>query len=143
MNDNNNEGNTVMVDRDISATKTMPDQVLPMALTNLDNLPVIKTAPVEVGKYIQRPLEVMLDVPITVVFEVGRAEITIKELMELKQGSMIDIGKVAVDSIDIRINDSIIAYGETIALQQRYGVRFADLEMLCELDDLDAQFQEV
>lgn len=102
-------------------------QVRPMPLSTLDN---IQTAAVPVPVKVHQgrlPLNVMLDVPITLVFEVGRTDITIKELMELREGSFVALRQISVDSVDVRINDEVIAEGQTIGLQQQYGIRFGEL----------------
>ncbi len=83
------------------------------------------------------PLEFLFDVPISLVFEVGRIEITIKQLLELNKGSYIELRNVSVDVIDIRINDKLMGYGETLALQQRYGIRFNELEEFTSVEDLE------
>ena len=76
----------------------------------------------------------MIDVPVTLVMEVGRTEISVEELMELVEGSIIDLRKVSVDSIEVRMNEKIIAQAEAIALQQRYGIRFTTLEKMIAQD---------
>lgn len=68
-------------------------------------------------------------------FEVGRTDITIEKLMELKEGSFVELNQVSVDSIDVIINEKIIARAETIALQQRYGIRFGELEAYSALEN--------
>ena len=83
------------------------------------------------------PLEFLFDVPVTLVFEVGRIEINIKQLLELNKGSYLELRNVSVDIIDIRINDKIMAYGENLALQQRYGIRFNELEQFTCVEDLE------
>ena len=79
-------------------------------------------------------LMTMVDVPVTLVMEVGRTEISVEQLMELVEGSIIDLRKVSVDSIEVRMNEKIIAQGEAIALQGRYGIRFTALERLARDD---------
>ena len=79
----------------------------------------------------------MLDVPITLVFEVGRTKINIAHLMELREGSYIDLRNVSVDVIDVRVNDNIIAEAEAISLQQRYGMRIAEIEKIMDEEDGD------
>ena len=81
-------------------------------------------------------LNEMLDVPITLVFEVGRTQFSIKELLDLTAGSFINFRNVDVDTIDIRINDELVANGETIALQQRYGVRFGEVVKIKNINDI-------
>jgi flagellar motor switch protein FliN/FliY len=80
-------------------------------------------------------LEHFIDVPMTLVFEVGRTEITIGQLLELDKGSFVDLRQVSVDIIDIRANERVIAFGETIALKKRYGIRFGELETVFGLED--------
>ena len=72
----------------------------------------------------------MLDVPIPLVFEVGRTKITIAHLMELREGSYISLRNVAVDVIDVRVNDRIVAEAEAISLQTRYGIRISEISKL-------------
>lgn len=110
--------------------------VLPMNLSAIDNFPETINKPAALVARERHPLELFYDVPVTLVFEVGRIDISIKELMELKEGSMIDLRQISVDSIDIRIDDKIIAYGEAIGLKHIYGIRFGELELFCPLDDV-------
>jgi flagellar motor switch protein FliN/FliY len=72
----------------------------------------------------------MMDVPIELVMEVGRTHISVEQLMELVEGSIINLRKVSVDSIEVRMNERVIAQAEAIALQGRYGVRFTSLEKM-------------
>lgn len=72
-------------------------------------------------------LNSMLDVPIPLVFEVGRTKISIAHLMELREGSFIDLRNVSVDVIDVLVDDKIVAEAEAISLQQRYGVRISEI----------------
>lgn len=104
------------------------EPVQPMALTTINQnvQGSAVSSPRRVGTL---PLESMYDVPITLVFEVGRTDITIRELMEMCEGSYIELRHVSVDSIDVCVNETIIASAETIALPQRYGIRFGEVEL--------------
>lgn len=119
------------------AGRVNAQQVTPVPLTGTrkTDLPeqtnVVPTIPS--GGY---PLEKFLDVPVTLVFEVGRTQITIGDLMELNRGSYLPLGNMMVDVIDVRVNERIIAFGEAISLNQRYGVRFGELETVLGLEDL-------
>lgn len=99
----------------ISNSKAMVPAVVPAALT----------------------LKAMLDVPIPLVFEVGRTKISIAHLMELREGSFIDLRNVSVDVIDVLVDDQIIAEAEAISLQQRYGVRISEITRIPSSEDLD------
>ncbi len=72
-----------------------------------------------------------------IVFEVGRTNITIAHLMELWEGSFIDLRNVSVDVIDVRVDEQIIAEGEAISLQQRYGVRISEVTRLPSREEND------
>lgn len=72
-------------------------------------------------------LNSMLDVPVPIVFEVGRTEISIAHLMELCEGSYIDLRSVSVDVIDVLVNEEVVAEAEAISLQQRYGIRISEV----------------
>ena len=82
-------------------------------------------------------LNSMLDVPISIVFEVGRTKISIAHLMELRQGSFIDLRNVSVDVIDVMVDEKIVAEAEAISLQQRYGVRISEITRLPSSEDIE------
>lgn len=74
-------------------------------------------------------IESMGDVPVTLVFEVGRTNITIKQLMELGQGSFVELRHISVDTIDVRVCEQKVAQAEAIGLQQWYGIRMGEVEI--------------
>lgn len=115
------------------------EQIMPMALNNITGsaLEARKKPPTALLQQSGLPFSAMLDVPMELVFEVGRTDITIKQLMELNKGSFIELRQVSVDTIEVRINDRLYAFGETIALQQRYGVRFGEVEVRAGVDDVE------
>ena len=80
-------------------------------------------------------LNSMLDVPVPIVFEVGRTEISIAHLMELCEGSYIDLRNVSVDVIDVLVNEEIVAEAEAISLQQRYGIRISEVTRIPRGED--------
>jgi flagellar motor switch protein FliN/FliY len=79
-------------------------------------------------------IESMGDVPVTLIFEVGRSNITIKQLMELKAGSFVEMRNIMVDIIDVRVCDRTVAHAEAIALQQWYGMRMGEVEIPATLE---------
>ena len=114
------------------------DQVLPLSFGSITGGAVATRRPItplSAGGVL--PFSAMLDVPIQMVFEVGRTTITIKQLMEMNKGSFVELRQVSVDTIDIRINDRLFGFGETIALQTRYGIRFGELEIRAGVDDAE------
>jgi flagellar motor switch protein FliN len=125
-----------MAHQDTQMQPTSPKQVVPAPLggTRKTDMPATNTRPPQLPAN-GYGLEHFIDVPITLIFEVGRTEITIGQLLEMDKGSFIDLRQVSVDIIDIRANERIIAFGETIALKKRYGIRFGELETVFGLED--------
>lgn len=74
-------------------------------------------------------VELFSNVPVELIFEVGRTNITIKQLMELCEGAFVELRHVSVDSIDVRVKEKIVAKGEAIAMQQWYGIRLGEVEV--------------
>ena len=122
-----------------AAGKKPGDPVMPMPLSNIQmaKTDVKRAANPLLVQGGTLPFSAMLDVPIEMVFEVGRTNISIKQLMEMTQGSFVELRQVSVDIIDIRINDRLFAFGETIALQQHYGIRFGEHEIIPGVDDAE------
>ncbi|MES2626308.1 MAG: FliM/FliN family flagellar motor switch protein [Pseudomonadota bacterium] len=115
------------------------DPVLPMPLSNIQINKTDQKRPVNplLSQNGTLPFSAMLDVPIEMIFEVGRTHISIKQLMEMTQGSFVELKQISVDIIDIRINDTLFGFGETIALQQHYGIRFSEHEIIPGVDDAE------
>jgi flagellar motor switch protein FliN/FliY len=72
-------------------------------------------------------LDVILDVPVTLSLEVGRARISIRNLLQLNQGSVVELEREAGEALDIYINDMLIAHGEVVVVNDRFGVRLTDV----------------
>lgn len=72
-------------------------------------------------------LDVILDVPVTLALEVGRARISIRNLLQLSQGSVVELERDAGDPLDIYVNDMLIAHGEVVVVNDRFGVRLTDV----------------
>lgn len=123
----------------VAGKKPGNESVLPMPLANItiNKTDIKRAANPLLSQGGTLPFSAMLDVPIELVFEVGRTNISIKQLMEMTQGSFVELRQVSVDIIDIRINDTLFAFGETIALQQNYGIRFGEHEIVPGVDDVE------
>jgi flagellar motor switch protein FliN len=67
--------------------------------------------------------EVLQNIVVTLSIEVGRAEIKIKDLMRLSQGSVVELDRIAGEPLDLLINNSVVAQGEVVLVNDRYGVR--------------------
>ncbi len=74
-----------------------------------------------------RKLDLLLDVPLDVNVELGRARLTIQDLLALAPGSVIELDKVAGEALDILVNDRLVARGEAVVVNDKFGVRITDI----------------
>lgn len=71
--------------------------------------------------------EVVMDIPVCISMEVGRANITIRNLMKLNQGSVIELDRLAGEPLDIMVNGTLIAHGEVVIVNDKFGIRLTDV----------------
>jgi flagellar motor switch protein FliN len=72
-------------------------------------------------------LEVILDVPVTLSMEVGRTRVPIRNLLQLNQGSVIELDRAAGEPLDVFVNGTLIAHGEVVVVNERFGIRLTDV----------------
>ena len=72
-------------------------------------------------------LDVILDVNVTLSLEVGRARIPIRNLLQLNQGSVVELERAAGEPLDVYVNGTLIAQGEVVVVNDRFGVRLTDV----------------
>jgi flagellar motor switch protein FliN len=72
------------------------------------------------------PADIVLDVGVKLSLEVGRARMTIRELLQLAPGSVVELERPAGDPLDVYVNDRLVAHGEVVMINDRYGVRFTE-----------------
>src|SRR6188508_2761085 len=72
-------------------------------------------------------LEVILDVPVSLSLEVGRTRIPIRNLLQLNQGSVVELERGAGEPLDVFVNGTLIAQGEVVVVNDRFGVRLTDV----------------
>ena len=75
----------------------------------------------------QGGIDRMLDVPVQLTAELGRARITIKSLLQLSQGSVVELDGLAGEPMDIFINGYLIAQGEVVVVNDKFGIRLTDI----------------
>lgn len=74
-----------------------------------------------------RTLEFILDVSLQVTVEVGRARMTIQDILQLGQGSVVELEKLAGEPLDIYVNGKHVARGEAVIVNEKFGVRLTDI----------------
>jgi flagellar motor switch protein FliN len=72
-------------------------------------------------------LEVILDIPVSISMEVGRTSITIRNLLQLNQGSVIELDRLAGEPLDVLVNGTLIAHGEVVVVNEKFGIRMTDV----------------
>jgi len=71
----------------------------------------------------QIDVEVVQNVPVTISVEVGRAVLKIRDLIRLTQGSVVELDRMAGEPLDLLVNNTIVAQGEVVLVNERYGIR--------------------
>ena len=72
-------------------------------------------------------LDVILDIPVTLSMEIGRTEITINDLLQLGQGSVVELERLAGEPMDVMVNGTLIAHGEVVVVDEKFGIRLTDV----------------
>jgi len=74
-----------------------------------------------------RSLDLLMDVPLQVTVELGRKKMRIADLLSLSKGSVMELAKVAGEPLDVRVNNQLIARGEAVVINDKFGVRLTDV----------------
>lgn len=72
-------------------------------------------------------LEVVLDIPVRLSMEVGSTNISIRKLLQLSKGSVVELTRTAGEPLDIFVNGTLIAHGEVVVVNEKFGVRLLDV----------------
>ena len=72
-------------------------------------------------------LDLIQDVPVTLAMEVGRTEITIRNLLQLNQGSVVELDRTAGEPLDVFVNGTLVAHGEVVVVNEKFGIRLTDV----------------
>ncbi len=72
-------------------------------------------------------LDVILDVPVDISMEIGRTKLSIRNLLKLNQGSVIELDRLAGEPMDVLVNGTLIAHGEVVVVNDKFGIRLTDV----------------
>lgn len=105
----------------------------------LDGLDGLSRSPDSVGGRLSKTdfskLKMILDVPLKVSVELGRTKMAINDLLQLGQGSVIELDKIAGEPMEILVNDKLVAMGEVVVVNEKFGVRLTDVASQFGLSD--------
>ncbi len=72
-------------------------------------------------------LDAILDVPVTISMEIGRTRINIRNLLQLNQGSVVELDRLAGEPMDVLVNGTLVAQGEVVVVNEKFGIRLTDI----------------
>jgi flagellar motor switch protein FliN/FliY len=109
---------------DIDALLSAQSEAKPAA----SRAPLDELRPAKGGATTGAPdLDVILDIPVRISMEVGNTEITIRNLLQLNQGSVIELDRLAGEPLDVLVNGTLIAHGEVVVVNEKFGIRMTDV----------------
>ncbi|AAO10343.1 flagellar motor switch protein FliN [Vibrio vulnificus] len=106
---------------DPAAPEIDVDEVLAAPLEELKDT----SAPITADE--RRKLDTIMDIPVTISMEVGRSQISIRNLLQLNQGSVVELDRLAGESLDVLVNGTLIAHGEVVVVNDKFGIRLTDV----------------
>ncbi len=74
-----------------------------------------------------KKLDMILDIPLKVSVELGRTKLLVNDLLQLGQGSVIELSKLAGDPLEVLVNDKLVARGEVVVVNEKFGIRLTDI----------------
>lgn len=84
------------------------------------------------GAGTESSLDTVLDIPVTLSMEIGRTKISIRNLLQLNQGSVVELDRLAGEPLDVTANGTLIAHGEVVVVNDKYGIRLTDVVSAAE-----------
>lgn len=81
------------------------------------------------GKHVEgsENLDMILDIPVSISMEIGRTKISIRNLLQLNQGSVVELDRLAGEPMDVLVNGTLIAHGEVVVVNEKFGIRLTDV----------------
>ncbi|MFK5926679.1 MAG: flagellar motor switch protein FliN [Desulfuromusa sp.] len=97
-----------------------------MSDVNLENGQPTETVASK-NSFDDRGIDLLLDIPLEVSVEVGRSRILVRDLLQLQEGSLIELDKLAGEPLDLYVNARLIARGEAVVVNEKFGLRLTDV----------------
>ncbi len=118
-----------MSDEDDEWSAAMAEQASMEEKKDVSNPPLdeLHDDPIESGETDEAKLNAIMDIPVTISMEVGRTNISIRSLLQLNQGSVVELERLAGESLDVLVNGTLIAHGEVVVVNDKFGIRLTDV----------------
>lgn len=111
-----------LADEWAAAMEESGDDVSPAPLEEFEGPSKVKSS-----SGITPELDVILDIPVVISMEVGNTQIPIRNLLQLNQGSVIELDRLAGEPLDVLVNGTLIAHGEVVMVNDKFGIRLTDV----------------
>ncbi|WP_319781822.1 flagellar motor switch protein FliN [Oceanisphaera sp. IT1-181] len=129
MSDEQNEIDDVwgeaMAEQSVKESQPEQDDAGSVKPVELDDFNVSSNKPLSGDE--RRKLDAILDIPVTISMEVGRTQISIRNLLQLNQGSVVELDRLAGEPLDVMVNGTLIAHGEVVVVNDKFGIRLTDV----------------
>jgi flagellar motor switch protein FliN/FliY len=106
-----------------AVAETVAEQPAQATAAEFDSLEDTSAGPAAEGEN----LDVILDIPVTLSMEIGRTHISIRNLLQLNQGSVVELDRLAGESMDVLVNGTLVAHGEVVVVNEKFGIRLTDV----------------
>ncbi|GJM04236.1 MAG: flagellar motor switch protein FliN [marine bacterium B5-7] len=124
------ETNTVADDTGGDWAEAMSEQSNAESTNANDNLPEAPLKNLQadnVNNGESANLEAILDIPVSLSVQIGQTKISIKNLLQLNQGSVVELERLAGEPLDVMVNNTLVAHGEIVVVNEKYGIRLTDI----------------
>ncbi len=95
--------------------------------TEVAEFDALEEGPVNMASTGDVNMDAILDVPVTISMEIGRTNVTIRNLLQLNQGSVVELDRLAGEPMDVLVNGTLIAQGEVVVVNEKFGIRLTDI----------------
>ncbi|WP_428603157.1 flagellar motor switch protein FliN [Sedimenticola sp.] len=126
MNDIEKDPNEALADEWAAALEEQ-DEVIPASGGMAADTAQFQELTSDSGQGGEVKLDAILDVPVTISMEIGRTQISIRNLLQLNQGSVVELDRLAGEPMDVLVNGTLIAKGEVVVVNEKFGIRLTDI----------------
>lgn len=108
---------------EMTETETFAEgRATPIRAARFNALPNANASPTDPSS-----IQLLMDVPLRVAVELGRTRMLVREVLELRPGSVVELDRIAGDSVDVLINDRLMARGEVVVVDDKFGIRITEI----------------
>lgn len=121
-NENNDDWEQALAEQTTASTTAVATDNSSLEQAQLENLKADNVHGGETGN-----LDAILDIPVSLSVEIGQSRISIRNLLQLNQGSVVELDRLAGEPLDVMVNNTLVAHGEVVVINEKYGIRLTDV----------------